>query len=358
MSKSKVVVTRNLVLEAKRLLDARADQLEIVQWHSDKVGTEASPHIWKAQVLTFPSKPCERSWLLENVAGASGLLVMVSDRIDEELLNAAGTQLKAMATFTAGTDHIDLAALKKRNIRLGCITDCLSDAVADLAVMLVLMAQRRAGEAMTRVSRGQWPQMPWHPLLMAGPQIRGATVGFLGFGRISQATLKRLIAFGIERAIYITSMPGKPARNDHYGLLGRATPVNVVRDLDQLASESDVLIVGCALTPQTKHLIDANFFGKMKRTAVVVNIARGPVIDTNALVEALDQQAIFGAGLDVIEDEPNIPADHPILKQPRCVVLPHIGSATVQTREQMAMESVQNLLAGLAGEAMVNEWKL
>ncbi|KAJ4410879.1 hypothetical protein N0V91_001808 [Didymella pomorum] len=338
MSKSKVVATRNLVHEAQRLLEARADQFEIVQWQSDL--------------------PCERSWLLENVAGASGLLIMVSDKIDEDLLEAAGTQLKAIATFTAGADHIDLAALEKRGIRLGYLTDCLSDAVADLAVMLILMAQRRAGEAMARVSRGEWPQMPWHPLLMTGPQIRGATVGFLGFGRISQAVLKRLMAFDIKTAIYITSKPGKPAREDHYGLFRRTIRVEVARDLDQLASESDVVVVGCALTPKTKHLVDANFLGKMKSTAVFVNIARGPVTDTNALVQALDQQKIFGAGLDVIEGEPDIPDDHPILRQPRCVILPHIGSATVQTRTQMAVESVQNLLAGLTGGAMVNEWNL
>jgi|SRR5690242_16978262 len=285
---------------------------------------------------------------------------MVSDNVDVGLLDAAGGQLKAVATFTAGIDHIDLEALKERNVRLGYITDCLSDAVADLAVMLVLMAQRRGGEAMTRVSRGEWPQMSWHPLLMTGPQIRGATVGFLGFGRIAQAILKRLVAFGIERAVYVTSRPGKPVRDDFYGLLkqsqeGLSIPIEVAHDVDHLAGYSDVIIVGCALTPATKHLVNADFFGKMRKTAVIVNIARGPVIDTDALVEALDQSKIFGAALDVIEGEPNIHADHPILRQPRCVVLPHIGSATTETREQMATESVQNVLAGLKGEVMVNE---
>ncbi|KAJ8118359.1 hypothetical protein OPT61_g627 [Boeremia exigua] len=339
----KVVVTRNLADEAQTLLDARANELNIVQWRSDQ--------------------PCERSWLLENVENATALLVMVSDRVDEELLQAAGDKLKAVATFTAGTDHIDLEALKKRNIRLGYITDCLSDTVADFTVMLVLMAQRRGGEAMAKVSRGEWPQIPWHPLLMTGPQIRGATVGFLGFGHIAQAALKRLIAFSIKRAIYITSEPRKPVRNDHCGLIkqskaGLTIPIEVANNKDQLASESDIVIVGCALTPSTKHSINTNFFDKMKKTAVIVNIARGPVIDTSALVEALDQSKIFGAGLDVIENEPNIQADHPILKQPRCVLLPHIGSATIETREKMSIESVQNLFAGLAGEAMVNEMEL
>ena len=279
---------------------------------------------------------------------------MVSDKVDEELLEASGGQLKVVATFTAGTDHIDLRALKKRNIRLGYITDCLSDAVADLAVMLVLMAQRRAGEAMTTVSRGEWPQTPWHPLHMTGPQIKGTTVGFLGFGRISQAALQKLVGFGIRQAIYITSQPGKPVQEDHFDLIrksarGDTIPIEVAQDLDQIARDSDIIIVGCALTPSTKHLVKAEFFSKMKNTSVIVNIARGPVIDTNALEQALSQGKIFGAGLDVIEDEPNIQADHAILKQPRCVVLPHIGSATIETREQMAAESLQNLLAGLAG---------
>lgn len=287
---------------------------------------------------------------------------MVSDKVDEELLEASGGQLKVVATFTAGTDHIDLRALKKRNIRLGYITDCLSDAVADLAVMLVLMAQRRAGEAMTTVSRGEWPQTPWHPLHMTGPQIKGTTVGFLGFGRISQAALQKLVGFGIRQAIYITSQPGKPVQEDHFDLIrksarGDTIPIEVAQDLDQIARDSDIIIVGCALTPSTKHLVKAEFFSKMKNTSVIVNIARGPVIDTNALEQALSQGKIFGAGLDVIEDEPNIQADHAILKQPRCVVLPHIGSATIETREQMAAESLQNLLAGLAGEDMINEWK-
>ena len=215
---------------------------------------------------------------------------------------------------------------------------------------------------MTTVSRGEWPQTPWHPLHMTGPQIKGTTVGFLGFGRISQAALQKLVGFGIRQAIYITSQPGKPVQEDHFDLIrksarGDTIPIEVAQDLDQIARDSDIIIVGCALTPSTKHLVKAEFFSKMKNTSVIVNIARGPVIDTNALEQALSQGKIFGAGLDVIEDEPNIQADHAILKQPRCVVLPHIGSATIETREQMAAESLQNLLAGLAGENMINEWK-
>jgi glyoxylate/hydroxypyruvate reductase len=284
---------------------------------------------------------------------------MLSDQVNEELIQAAGDQLKVIASFSVGTDHVERDALKKRNIRLGYTPTCLTDAVADLTVMLILMAQRRGGEAMAKVIKGEWPQMPWHPLLMTGPQIRGSTVGFLGFGRIAQASLQRLLPFGIKRAIYLTSKPGQMVKEDHFGLMKSAN-INIepAQSADELASESDVVIVGCALTPDTKHLVSTNFFKKMKKLAVIVNIARGPVIDTDALVKALDQEQIFGAGLDVIENEPNIQADHPILKQPRCVLVPHIGSATIETREQMATESVKNLVAGIDGGEMVNELKL
>ncbi|KAF2248900.1 hypothetical protein BU26DRAFT_519098 [Trematosphaeria pertusa] len=336
--RTKVVVTRQLIDEAQRLLDTNTD-LEIVQWHS--------------------SNPCDRSWLLEHAKGATGVLVMLSDKVDEELLQAAGAQLKVIASFSVGTDHVDREALKKRNIRLGYTPTCLTDAVADLTVMLILMAQRRAGESMGKVLAGEWPQMPWHPLLMTGPQISRSTVGFLGFGRIGQATLKRLLPFGISRAIYLTSKPGEPVQEDHFGIIKEAAiPIEPAKNWEQLASESDIVVVGCALTPSTKHLVSTEFFSKMKKRAVIVNIARGPIIDTNALVEALAQEKIFGAGLDVIENEPNISADHPLLKQPRCVLVPHIGSATIETREQMATESVKNLLAGLKDEAMVNEVEL
>jgi glyoxylate/hydroxypyruvate reductase len=287
------------------------------------------------------------------------MLVMLSDQVNPELLDAAGANLKVIASFSVGTDHIDLDELKKRNIRLGYTPTCLTDAVADLTIMLILMAQRRGSEAIANVKNGEWPQMPWHPLLMTGPQIRGATVGFLGFGRIAQGALMRLVPFGIKRAVYLTSRPGEMAREDYFGVIGDGKiVVESARSAEQLASESDVVVVGCALTPSTRHLVSTAFFAKMKKLAVIVNIARGPIIDTDALVKALDEGHIFGAGLDVIENEPNISADHPLLKQPRCVLVPHIGSATIETREQMAIESVKNLLAGLEGGAMVNEVEL
>ncbi|KAF2844800.1 glyoxylate reductase [Plenodomus tracheiphilus IPT5] len=336
MAKPKVVVTRQLIEEAQSLLDAKKDELEIIQWQSEK--------------------PCPRPWLLQNAANASAILVMLSDKIDTELLSTAGPGLKTISSFSVGTDHIDHHALKTRGIRLGYTPTCLTDAVADLTIMLTLMAQRRGGEAIAKVREGEWPGMPWHPLLMTGPQIRGATVGFLGFGRIAQAVVKRLLAFDVRRVVYLTSRPGERVKDDHFNILETARiDIEPVHSAEQLARESDVVVVSCALTPQTKHLVGTEFFSKMKKLAVIVNIARGGVIDTEALVKALDEGVIFGAGLDVVENEPNIQADHPLLKQPRCVLVPHIGSATIETREQMAMESVRNLLAGIEGGQMVNE---
>lgn len=334
MPTPKVVITRALIPEAQALLDAHAATLTITQWTS--------------------STPCPRSWLLTHVPNATGLLVMLSDAVDTDLLDAAGPSLKAIASFSVGTDHIDKPALAARGIRLGYTPTCLTDAVADLAVMLTLMAQRRAGEAMRDVLAGRWADMPWHPGLMTGPGLRGAVVGFLGFGRIAQAAAARLLPFGVKRVVYLTSRPGEPAREDHYGLLARAD-VGVAGGAEAVARESDVVVVACGLSESTRHLVGRDFFAAMKRTAVLVNIARGPVVDTAALVDALESERIFGVGLDVVEDEPNIPADHPLLKQKRAVLLPHVGSATLQARRDMAVESVRNLLAGIEGGEMVNE---
>lgn len=333
--KVKVVVTRDLPEQGKKLLE-QDSRLETVTWTEDKAA--------------------DRKWFLENVKDASGVLCMLNDKIDQELIGAAGSKLKVVSSFSAGFDHISLDVLKARKIRLGYTPSALTDAVADLAVMLTLMAQRLGGEAMRAVQDGKWPNMPWSPLLLSGPAISGSTVGFLGFGRISQATLQRLLPFQISKALYMGSRPGQEAKEDYYGLLkDQKIPIKAAQSLEDLAKESDVLIVGCALTPATKHIVNAEIFKLMKKRAVIVNIARGPVIDTEALAAALKNGQIFGAGLDVIEGEPQITADHPLVQERRCVLLPHIGSANIETRTLMAEESVKNLLAGLFDGEMVNE---
>ncbi|KAK9894695.1 glyoxylate reductase [Cystobasidium minutum MCA 4210] len=334
-TKVKVVLTRSLPEQGAKLLK-EDDRIDAITWPEDS--------------------PCDRQWLLENVKGASGILCMLNDKCDEELIKAAGDKLKVVSSFSAGVDHIALGALKERSVRLGYTPSALTDAVADLTVMLTLMAQRRGGEAMRRVMNGDWPKMPWSPLLLCGPQITNSTVGFLGFGRIAQATLARLLPFQISKALYLGSRPGQPAKEDFYGLVkDQKIPIQPAKNAQELAEKSDILIIGCALTPETKHLVNADFLGRMKETAVIVNIARGPVVDTDALAKALNSGSIFGAGIDVIENEPQIPADHPLAQEPRCVLLPHIGSANTETRSLMAEEAVKNLQAGLFGGSMVNE---
>ncbi|GAA96923.1 uncharacterized protein L969DRAFT_96816 [Mixia osmundae IAM 14324] len=322
----KVLVSRNLPSAGQKVLLSRADKLEIVQWREDK--------------------PAPRSWMLEHAQGAAGLLVTLSDKVDEELLSAAGDACRVVSTFSAGYDHIDLASLRSRNVRLGYTPDCLTDAVADITVMLALMAQRLGRESIDLVARSQWPSQPWHPLLLCGQNLRNATVGCIGFGRIAQATMARLIPFGIARVIYCTSKLGQPASEDLYGLKSKVQ-TEPARDHDQLARESHVLFVCCSLNDSTRNLVDSAFLSKMSKTACLVNTSRGPIVSNDALADALDKGQIWGAGLDVIAGEPDISGDDRLARHPRCVLLPHIGSADFDTRHEMARISAENLLAGL-----------
>ncbi|KAH8917248.1 hypothetical protein BT69DRAFT_1249037, partial [Atractiella rhizophila] len=346
--KHKVVVARQIPSEGLSLLKEAADlDLIIYPEPEDKV--------------------CDREWLLKNIHGAEGVALTLTEKVDEEFLDKAGPSLKVVSTMSAGFDHIDIGALKKRNIRLGVMEshpapDVLTDAVADLGVLLVLAAMRRAGEAIRLVQEDRWPVTPWSPEMLWGPSLSKATVGFLGFGRISQALLLRLLPFGISRAIYTTSQLGSPlsSSSDHYGLLshpslqdGKLTPVD---SMDRLAVESDVLIVGCSLNEKTFHLVDEVFLARMKKTAV--NIARGPIVDNKALEAALKEEKIWGAGLDVVEGEPNVKGSEGLGKLPRCVIFPHIGSATFETRQAMGLLCAKNLLAVVRGEEMAAEKKL
>jgi len=336
----KVVVCRDLGPDVMPLLTKRND-LNVVLWPEDRV--------------------CDRKWLLENVQGASGVLVMLSEKINTELLDAAGPNLRVISTMSVGYEHADLPLLAKRNIKLGYTPDVLTDAVADLSVMLALMAGRNARETINLVQSGQWPNFNWAPFAFCGPQLSTIsasphrTVGFLGFGRISQATLARLIPFGITDCIYTGSPSSGPNPTRDSAILEKHKPVlkSLRRvDLDTLAKESDVLFVLAPGGEETRHLVNEGFLRKMKKTSVVVNTARGTLVDSDALAKALREGWIWGAGVDVVEGEPNVGVDHPLVKEPRCVVLPHIGSATFDTRVGMATLAVNNLLGGVLGEPM------
>ncbi|KAH8918620.1 Formate/glycerate dehydrogenase catalytic domain-like protein [Atractiella rhizophila] len=279
--KHKVVVARQIPSEGLSLLKEAADlDLIIYPEPEDKV--------------------CDREWLLKNIHGAEGVALTLTEKVDEEFLDKAGPSLKVVSTMSAGFDHIDIGALKKRNIRLGVTPDVLTDAVADLGVLLVLAAMRRAGEAIRLVQEDRWPVTPWSPEMLWGPSLSKATVGFLGFGRISQALLLRLLPFGISRAIYTTSPTWLPTFFLFRSLRTALPSLSSRRETDA----------------------DEVFLARMKKTAVLVNIARGPIVDNKALEAALKEEKIWGAGLDVVEGEPNVKGSEGLGKLPRCVIFP------------------------------------
>ncbi|KAG6860294.1 hypothetical protein C0995_013030 [Termitomyces sp. Mi166 len=334
--KPKVVVTRHLGPDVMPLLEARED-LDVVVWPDDRA--------------------VDRDWLLENISGVSGVLVMLTEKIDKEFLDAAGPNLRVVSTMSVGYEHVNLPELARRGIRLGYTPDVLTAAVADLSVMLALMASRNGGEVVSLVQENKWPSMSWAPFGLCGPQLSATdvspkrTVGFLGFGRIAQATLARLIPFGITDCIYASNPTSvtTPSRDED---LAKRHGLNSLRrvDMDQLARESDMLFVLAPGGPSTRHLVNEEFLKKMKKFSVLVNTSRGTLVDSDALAKALKEKWIWGAGLDVVEGEPNVPANHLLVKEPRCVVLPHVGSATFETRLGMATLAARNLLAGLDGK--------
>ena len=267
-----------------------------------------------------------RAELLRRIATADGLLCMVEDRIDREVLDAA-PKLRAIANYAVGTDNIDLGSARARGIAVGNTPGVLTEATADLAFALLLAAARHLPEAAGSVREGQW--RVWETKRWNGAELFGATLGIIGYGRIGRAVARR--AVGFEMTVLATP----------------TTP------LEELLERSDVVSLHCPLTPQTRHLIDAAALRRMKPTAILVNTARGPVVDPAALGEALRGGWIAGAGLDVTDPEP-LPADDPLLDAPNLIVLPHIGSATHSARAQMTELAVANLLATLAGEPMPN----
>lgn len=257
-------------------------------------------------------------------AGAEGLLSMLTDRVDAELLDAA-PGLRAVANLAVGTDNVDLEAAAARGVAVGRTPDVLTDATADLAFALLLAAARRLPQGAAFVRAGEW--VTWEPAGDLGVEVTSATLGIVGWGRIGQAVARRAAGFGMEV------------------IHARPTP------LDELLERADFVSLHVPLGPSTRHLIDAAALARMKPTAVLVNTARGPVVDQEALAAALRVGELGGAALDVTDPEP-LPADDPLLEAPNLLVVPHIGSATVRTRARMAELAVENLLAALAGEPM------
>lgn len=293
-------------------------------------------HFPSAEVWTHDLPPT-REQLLEKVRGVDGLLCLLTERIDAEVMDAAGPQLKVISSMSVGVDHIDVAEATKRGIPVGNTPGVLTDATADQAFALLLAAARRLVEGVDYVRAGKWTT--WHPQLLLGADLAGATLGIIGFGRIGQAVAKR--AQGFDMRVIYHSPNAKPACG--------ATPV----DLDALLRESDFISLHLPLTPATKHLVNADFLAKMKPSAILVNTARGGVVDQSALYNALKSKQIFAAALDVTDPEP-LPPDSPLLQLENCIIVPHLGSASRRTREMMSKLAAENLLAGLKGERLPN----
>jgi lactate dehydrogenase-like 2-hydroxyacid dehydrogenase len=284
--------------------------------------------------------PPPRDELLRRVAGVDGILSLLTDRIDDELLDAAGPQLKVVSNFAVGFDNIDVPALTRRRIPAGNTPGVLTETTADLAFALLMAAARRIPESVDYVRDGHWKT--WGPMLLMGVDVHGATLGIVGFGRIGREMARRGRGFGM-RILYHDVHPATP--EDEAELL--ATRV----EMDELLEASDFITLHVNLTDETHHLIDAGALAAMKRTAVLVNTSRGPVVDPAALETALRDGEIFAAGLDVTEPEP-LPADHPLVGLRNCVVVPHIASASRVTRGKMAAMAAANLLAGLRGDRL------
>jgi lactate dehydrogenase-like 2-hydroxyacid dehydrogenase len=311
----RIVVTRTIEEPALELLRTAGD---VWLWEEDR--------------------PIDRDVLLERLGTADALYCMLTDRIDEEALDA-GPALRVVSQMAVGVDNVDVAACTRRGIPVGHTPDVLTETTADTAFGLLLMAARRFSEGIDLVRDDRWG--PWEPGLLLGQDVSGSTIGIIGFGRIGQAIARRARGFGMR--ILITNRSPRPEEV--------AAVDGTQVELPELLGEADHVVVAAALTPQTRHIIDEAALRAMRPDATLVNISRGPTVDQEALYRALDEGWIGAAGLDVTDPEP-MRADDPLLTLHNCTVLPHLGSASRRTREEMALLAARNLLAGLRGVAM------
>jgi glyoxylate reductase len=285
----------------------------------ERLAAEHDVEVWPEDM------PPPRGALLSRVADAEGLLSLLVDQVDAELIDAA-PKLRAVANYAIGFDNIDVEAAAARGIQVGNTPDVLTDATADLAWALMLAVARRIVEAHQDAVAGRW--RTWEPQGWVGVDVHGATLAVVGAGRIGRAVARR--ASGFEMEVVMVDLG-----DDLHGALERA----------------DFVSVHTPLTPETEHLIDADALARMKPTAILVNTARGPIVDQDALAAALHEGRLAGAGLDVTVPEP-LPPDHPLYRAPNLLIVPHIGSATATARAAMADRAVDNLLAALDDRPM------
>ncbi|XP_049302525.1 glyoxylate reductase/hydroxypyruvate reductase [Bactrocera dorsalis] len=293
------------------------------------------------EVIFCQSVPPIRSEILEKCKGVDAVLWASHLPLDKGILDAIGPQLKVVSTRFGGTDFVDVEEFKRRKIPLGYTPCVQNDAVANMAVGLLLAAARRFHEGRLKIETNNWETYTQNWML--GQDFRNSVVGFYGFGGIAQTIAKRLSGFDIDSVLYTTRSRVSEEIEKEYN----AKKV----DFDTMLAQSDFIIIAAPLTKETAGVFNATAFGKMKKTAVLVNIARGGVVNQQDLYEALKTNQIFAAGLDVMTPEP-LPPNDPLLSLPNIVLMPHLGSATKRTREDLAVLAAKNILHGLTGKPM------
>ena len=284
--------------------------------------------------------PPPRDELLRRVEGVDGFLAMLTERVDDELLDRAGPQLRVVSNYAVGYDNIEVPACTRRGVAVGNTAGVLTETTADAAFALLMAAARRIPEAYDYVRQDRWKT--WGPMMFLGPDVHHATLGIVGFGRIGREIAKRARGFDMQ-VLYYDVMAASPEEEARLGAR-RAS-------LDEVLAQSDFITLHVNLTPETHHMMNRETFARMKRSAVLVNASRGPVVDPDALYDALKEGVIAAAALDVTEPEP-MPGNHKLLSLPNCLVVPHIASASFATRGKMASIAAQNLVAGIRQEPL------
>jgi glyoxylate reductase len=315
VSTPKIVVTRRIPEPAVDLLREAGD-------------------VW----VSPDDRPLETSELHEAVSGADIAVTLLHDKVNDAFLDAAGEGLRAVTNVAVGFDNIDVPAATKRGVLITNTPGVLTEATADLAMTLILASTRRIGEG-ERLIRAREP-WSWHMFMLLGMGLQDKVLGVIGMGAIGQSLARRARAFGMD----VVYSDARELRSDAAAELGNPPRL----ELDELLGKADVVSVHAPLMDETRHLIDADALSKMKETAYLVNSARGPIVDEAALVDALRDGKIAGAGLDVFENEPDV---HPgLLELDNVVLLPHLGSATIETRTAMGVLAAKNAVAVLRGE--------
>ena len=281
-----------------------------------------------------------QAWLKEHITIADGIITMLADKVDEELIEEGAThKLKVISQMAVGVDNIDIAAATSRKIPVGHTPGALTETTADFAWALMMAAARRLVEAQTEVQHNFW--RPWGPEVLCGMDVYGSTLGLIGFGRIGKAMARRAAGFNMQVLYY------EPRHKPENDSIVNARYVS----LEELLRSSDFISLHAYLSPTTRGMIGKEQFNMMKTTAILVNTARGAMIDHAALLDALQNHQIAGAALDVFDPEP-IPLDHPLLKLPNVIITPHIASATIATRRRIAAMAVENVKAGVEGKPL------